>query len=80
MVSCRRRAAAAIRTYMNKPIALELRKVCVIAGWDDVMVYAGDDTVSVRPDGEVVLMHEGKEVLVGTLTAEQLRGVVMSLS
>jgi len=56
---------------MHREVTVELRQVCFIAGWDDVMPYAGDDTVAVRPDGSVILMHGKSEILIGTLTADE---------
>jgi hypothetical protein len=56
---------------MRTEIKLDLVSVCRLAGWDAWLPMVSDEVVSVRDTGEVVLVHRGADILLGSVTNAQ---------
>ena len=55
---------------------VDLRTLCEIADWDDDLPYAGNALASVHANGDVVLLHNGHELKLGTLSEARLAAVM----
>lgn len=60
---------------MKTGIFVNFRWLCMFAGWDHHLLFAGDEEVYVQADGDVCLVHKGHDIHLGRLTETQVRAV-----